>query len=146
MNPTPEPTPSPTLHPTLCRAGGPAVAEPPCGERGGATSVQMALLWPAMLALVLATVQVALLYLAGQLALTAAQDGLRAGRYHPAASIDRARQVSEDFLARTAGTTLQAPTVTAALSGDGAVLQVDVTGTAATVLPGIGQHRGEALT
>jgi hypothetical protein len=33
----------------------------------------MALLWPAMLALVLATVQVALLYLAGQLALTAAQ-------------------------------------------------------------------------
>ena len=97
----------------------------------------MALIWPAMLALVLATVQVALLYLAGQLALTAAQDGLRAGRYHPAASTDRARQVSEDFLARTAGTTLKAPTVTAALSGDGAVLQVDVTGTVTTVLPGI---------
>ena len=89
----------------------------------------MALIWPAMLALVLATVQVALLYLAGQLALTAAQDGLRAGRYHPAASTARARQVSEDFLARTAGTTLESPTVTAALSGDGAVLQVDVTGT-----------------
>ena len=29
------------------------------------------------------------------------------------------------------------PTVTATLSGDGAVLQVDVAGTAATVLPGI---------
>ena len=95
----------------------------------------MALLWPAMLALVLAVVQVALLYLAGQLALTAAQDGLRAGRYHPAASTDRARQVGEDFLARAAGTTLQAPTVTAALSGDGAVLQVDVTGTVADRAP-----------
>src|SRR5438045_3808395 len=53
------------------------------------------------------------------------------------AATDRARTVGEDFVARTAGTTLQAPTVTAVVSGDGAVLQVDVTGTVVSVLPGI---------
>ena len=110
---------------------------PDGGERGGATSVAMALIWTALLAFVLATVQAGLFYLAGQLALTAAQDGLRAGRTYPAASTARAQTAGEDFLARTAGTTLGSPTVTATLSGDGAVLQVDVIGTVLTVVPGM---------
>ena len=89
---------------------------PDGGERGGATSVAMALIWTALLAFVLATVQAGLFYLAGQLALTAAQDGLRAGRTYPAPSTARARTAGEDFLARAAGTTLGSPTVTATLS------------------------------
>ena len=39
----------------------------------------MALIWIAMLALVAAATQVALVFYAGQLALTAAQDGVHAG-------------------------------------------------------------------
>ena len=53
-------------------------------ERGGATGVEMALLWAAMLAFILAVAQVALVFYAGQLALTAAQDGLHTGRTYPA--------------------------------------------------------------
>lgn len=106
-------------------------------ERGGATSVEMTFVWVAMLAFVLTTVQVGLVFLAGQLALTAAQDGLRAGRYDGIASTERAHQVAEDFLSRTAGTTLVSPTVTATLAPDGATLQVDVTGTVLSVVPGV---------
>ncbi|MGD9989054.1 TadE family protein, partial [Pseudonocardia sp.] len=45
------------------------------GERGGATGVEMALLWVLLIGLILAVVQVALIFYAGQLALTGAQDG-----------------------------------------------------------------------
>ena len=81
------------------------------GERGGSTSVQMAILWIAMITFILAVVQTALLYLAGQLALTAAEDGLRSGRYYGVGSAEQARLSAEDFLSRAAGTTLGAPTV-----------------------------------
>ena len=57
-------------------------------ERGGATSVQMALLWTGILALVLASVQTALFFYAGQVALTAAEEGLRSGRYYKAEPAD----------------------------------------------------------
>jgi Flp pilus assembly protein TadG len=90
------------------------------GERGGATSVEMALLWGAMIALILAVVQVAILFLAGQLALTAAQDGLREGRYFRVGSAEQARRGAEDFLARAAGTTLGSTRVDAVVSADGA--------------------------
>jgi Flp pilus assembly protein TadG len=123
------------MDPTVTRSVTPANV-----ERGGATSVQMALVWAAMLAFILATVQVGLMYLAGQLALTAAQDGLRAGRYQRTASAERAHQVAEDFLSRAAGTTLLSPRVTAAMLGDGTVLQVDVTGRVLSVVPGVELH------
>ena len=69
------------------------------------------------------------MYLAGQLALTAAQDGLRAGRTYPAVSTPAGPAAT----ARTSSPAPPAPpspppTVTAELSDDGAVLQVDVTG------------------
>ena len=57
-----------------------AAVENPAGERGGAVNVQMALLWSAMLGLVLTVVQVSLVFYASQLALTAAEDGVRSGR------------------------------------------------------------------
>jgi hypothetical protein len=116
------------------------------GERGGATSVQMALLWIAMITLILAVVQTALLYLAGQLALTAAEDGLRSGRYYGVGSAEQARGSAQDFIARTAGTTLGAPTVEAVLSDDGATLQVTVSGTVLAVVPGLELHVAKQAT
>jgi Flp pilus assembly protein TadG len=112
----------------------------PPAERGGAISAQMALIWPAMLAFILATVQVGLLYLAGQLALTAAQDGLRAGRYYQTGSVERARQAAEGYLSRAGCATLASPTVTAGVAPDGTTLQVDVTGTVLSVVPGVELH------
>ena len=53
---------------------------PHAGERGGAVGVEMALIWIAMLGLVAAATQVALVFYAGQLALTAAQDALNVGK------------------------------------------------------------------
>lgn len=106
-------------------------------ERGGATSVQMALLWVAMIAFIVAVVQVALVYLAGQLALTAAEDGLRSGRYYRVESAEQARRGVEDFLARTAGNTLSATEVEAVISDDGGTLNVRVSGTVLAVVPAI---------
>ncbi|MBW0116278.1 TadE/TadG family type IV pilus assembly protein [Pseudonocardia abyssalis] len=116
------------------------------GERGGATSVQMAILWIAMITFILAVVQTALLYLAGQLALTAAEDGLRSGRYYGVGSAEQARRSAQDFIARTAGTTLGAPTVEAVLSDDGATLQVTVSGTVLAVVPGLELHVAKQAT
>ena len=61
---------------------------PHAGERGGGVGVEMALIWIAMLGLVAAATQVALVFYAGQLALTAAQDGVHAGATQNAAAQD----------------------------------------------------------
>ena len=105
-------------------------------ERGGATSVEMALLWAAMLAFILAVAQVALVFYAGQLALTAAQDGLHTGRTYPAVSPQQARSDAEAFLRRAAGTTLAAPTVAAEVTDNGTTLTVTVSGDALSLVPG----------
>ena len=88
------------------------------------------------MALVLAVVQVSLLFYAAQLATSAAQDGLRSGRYLGTASVvDAARRDAEDFLARTAGGTLTGTSVTASV--DGGLLRVRVTGQAVSLVPGV---------
>src|SRR3954468_4236550 len=114
----------------------------PAPERGGAVNVQMALLWTAMLALILAVVQVSLVFYAGQLALTAAEDGVRSGRAETAAgnrpasrgAADEARRDAEEFLTRTAGSTLTATAVTAELDPAAGTVSVTVTGRALAVL------------
>lgn len=106
-------------------------------ERGGATGVEMALLWVAMLALILAVVQVALVFYAGQLALTAAQDGLHSGRSYPTPTADAARRDAEASLVRAAGSTLRDPVVTAVTDSATGTLRVTVTGEAPSVLPGV---------
>jgi Flp pilus assembly protein TadG len=116
----------------------------PAAEQGGAVNVQMALLWAAMLALMLAVVQVSLVFYAGQLALTAAEDGVRGGRTQTAAGnrsaergvIGEARRNAEEFLARTAGTALTDTAVTAELDAATGTMSVTVTGRALAVLPG----------
>jgi Flp pilus assembly protein TadG len=106
-------------------------------ERGGATSVQMALLWTGMLALVLASVQTALFFYAGQVALTAAEDGLRSGRYYKAEPVDEARRETEAFLARVAGKTLTSTSVDVTVDPDAPTLQVTVSGDVLSIVPGV---------
>jgi Flp pilus assembly protein TadG len=106
-------------------------------ERGGATSVEMALLWLAMLAFILAVTQVALVFYAGQLALTAAQDGLHTGRAYPTVSAQQARADAEAFLRRTASGTLANPTVAAELTDNATTLTVTVTGDVPSLVPGL---------
>jgi Flp pilus assembly protein TadG len=107
------------------------------GERGGATSVEMALLWIAMLAMIGAVVQVALVFYADQLASTAAQDGVRTGRNHDTVSAEQARRAAEGFLGRTAGTALADTAVTAEIADAGGTLRVRVTGRALSMIPGV---------
>lgn len=108
------------------------------GERGGATGVEMALIWVVLMSLILAVVQVSLLFYAGQLALTAAQDGLSTGRsYRAESTTDAARRDAEDFLVRAGGSVLTDVVVTASLDGGGEVLRVEVTGSALSLVPGV---------
>lgn len=107
------------------------------GEQGGATSVEMAVLWSAMITAVLAVVQVALVFYAGQLALTAAEEGLRAARYYGTADVAvAARRETLAFLDRAAGRTLDDASVTAAVDNAG-ILHVRVTGSALSLVPAI---------
>ena len=112
------------------------------GERGGGVGVEMALLWIAMLALVAAATQVALVFYAGQLALTAAQDGVHAAATQNTAtqnptSQNTARDAAQSFLARSAGTVLTPTEVTVTLEQGGGVLRVQVRGQALSLIPGM---------
>ncbi|MBW0113813.1 TadE family protein [Pseudonocardia abyssalis] len=106
-------------------------------ERGGSTGVEMALLWVTMLLIILAVVQVALLFYAGQLALTAAQDAVRTGRLYDAdPTLNAARDQATSFLDRAAGTALQKVVVTADVVTAGTV-RVRVEGEALSLIPGV---------
>ena len=127
---------------------------PHAGERGGGVGVEMALIWIAMLGLVAAATQVALVFYAGQLALTAAQDGVHAGATQTAAARprcpdprctgpaaqgrahDAARDAAQGFLARASGTVFTPTAVTVSVEQGGGVLRVQVRGQALSLIPG----------
>src|SRR5690349_17731595 len=110
---------------------------PHAGERGGGVGVEMALIWIAMLALVAASTQVALVFYAGQLALTAAQDGVHAGATQTAAqdsaaqtraaldptatgrAYGAARDAAQGFLTRASGTVFTPTAVTVSVDQGG---------------------------
>jgi Flp pilus assembly protein TadG len=128
---------------------------PHAGERGGGVGVEMALIWIAMLALVAAATQVALVFYAGQLALTAAQDGVHTGATQTAAAQapaaqaraaldpaaqgraqDAARDAAQGFLGRASGTVFTPAEVTVSVEPGGGVLRVQVRGQALSLIPG----------
>jgi len=118
---------------------------PHAGERGGGVGVEMALIWIAMLALVAAATQVALVFYAGQLALTAAQDGVHASATQTATAQDpagqgraddAARDAAQGFLARASGTVFTPTAVTVNVEQGGGVLRVQVRGQALSLIPG----------
>jgi len=101
----------------------------------GDTSIQMAIVFPAIILLTIAVVQASMWYYARSIALTAAREGVTAGRAYQADTGDgtaRAREV----LDRIAGDSLRNTAVNA--SGSTAqTIQVTVSGTAPSMIPGI---------
>lgn len=106
------------------------------GERGGATNVEMALLWSVIALFIFGSVQTGVYYFAAATALTAAEDGLRSGRYYADPSTARAQQVAETFLDKTAGNTLTDTTINASLADGGNTIRVVVTGQVLSLVPG----------
>ena len=104
------------------------------GERGAAT-LELVVLFPALLLLVLTIVQAGLFFYARTLALAAAQEGVRAGRAQSAEPRRGVKQAHE-FLAATAEHTLYDVAVSAAGSSP-AQVRIQVTGRAPSVLPGV---------
>ena len=103
-------------------------------EQGSAT-LEVAILGPALLALIFVTVQAGLWFYARSLALAAATEGVTAGRAYqapPGAGLARAQA----FIADHAGDSLLAATVTDAGS-DATTVRIRVTGQALSVLTGI---------
>jgi Flp pilus assembly protein TadG len=103
------------------------------GVRGSVT-VEVAVLAPVLLLVVFTIVQVGLWSYARSLALGAAQEGVAAGRAYRAPA-DAGRLRAEQFLARAAGDSLLDAHVVARTTPGS--LQVEVTGRALSVLPGI---------
>ncbi|MGY6027043.1 TadE/TadG family type IV pilus assembly protein [Streptomyces spinosirectus] len=103
-------------------------------EDRGDTSIQMAIVFPFVLLATLAVIQASLWYFARQIALTAAREGATAARTYqsdPAKGTAQARTV----LGRTAGDSLRGYTVSA--SSNGQRVQVEVEGTALSMIPGV---------
>ena len=101
----------------------------------GSVSVEIAILFPVLLALIVAIVQYGLWFHARSLALAAAEEGVTAARTYgaePAAGPARARE----FLTAHGAGTLTDATVTATTPGAGQV-GVQVTGRSLSILPGV---------
>jgi Flp pilus assembly protein TadG len=101
----------------------------------GAISLELAILFPALLLVVFTAIQAALWYHARSLALAAAQEGVRAARAEDS-SLGAGRAAAQAFLDRAAADTLLDTTVSTAGSGP-AEVRVRVTGRAISVFPGV---------
>jgi hypothetical protein len=111
----------------------------------GDTSLQMATVFPFIILLTIAVVQAGMWYHARNIALTAAREGVTAGRAYQATPGDGAARARET-LNRIAGDSLRETGV----STDGttaATMQVTVTGRAVSLLPGIpGLHISQSAS
>jgi hypothetical protein len=94
----------------------------------------MAIVFPLVLLATLAVIQASMWYYARQIALTAAREGATAARAYQASPADGAAR-ARTVLARTAGDSLRAYSVSA--SSTGARVQVEVTGSALSIIPGV---------
>lgn len=101
----------------------------------GDTSIQMAIVFPFIIVLTIAVVQVSIWYHARNIALTAAREGVTAGRGYQSSPGDGAAR-ARSTLERIGGDSLRAPGV----STDGSTadtVEITVSGTAVSMLPGI---------
>jgi Flp pilus assembly protein TadG len=112
----------------------PASVRRPRDERGSAT-LEITVLFPAVLLATFGLVQGALYYHARDVALAAATDGLTAARSRTGNS-DEGRRAAVAFVARAGGTDILAdPTVTSSRSATTAT--VTVSGSAISLVPGL---------
>ena len=113
-------------------------------DRGDA-SIQMAIVFPFVIVLVIAVTQVAMQLHARNIALTAAREGVLAGRTYQSSPGDGAAR-ARVALGRLAGDSLHNPGVSTAGSTVD-TMRVTVTGTAVSLLPGIsGRHISQSAT
>ncbi|WP_236700623.1 TadE family protein [Allosalinactinospora lopnorensis] len=104
------------------------------GERGS-TTLEMAVLFPALLLIIMGTVQAGLWYHARSVALSAAQEGVRAGRAE-GSSTEQAVAAAENFARAHGRDHLRHPTVSTAGSSATEV-RVTVSGEVLTLVPGL---------
>lgn len=112
----------------------PAVVRRSLDDRGD-SSIQMAIVFPFVILLTIAVVQVSMWYYARNVALTAAREGVAAARVYesgPGAGAARA----QDVLGRIAGSSLLGPTVSTGGSSAERI-RIQVSGTAPSMLPGV---------
>ena len=100
----------------------------------GDTSIQMAIIFPLVLLATIAVIQASMWYYARQIALTAAREGATAARAYQSSPAEGAAQ-ARNVLGRTAGDSLRGYSVLA--SSNGARVQVQVSGTALSMIPGV---------
>jgi Flp pilus assembly protein TadG len=100
-------------------------------ERGSGT-LEAALVYPAVLLLVLLTLNTALWFHARTLAMAAAQEGLRAGRAH-GSSLSAGQATAERFIHQVGGSFLTHPKV--AVIRDTNTVEVSVSGQAIALVP-----------
>jgi Flp pilus assembly protein TadG len=111
----------------------------------GDTSIQMAIVFPFVILLTVAVVQASMWYYARSIALTAAREGVNAGRGYqssPGAGATRARST----LDRISGDSLRGTGVSTGGSTADTV-EITVSGTAVSMLPGIpGLHISQSAS
>lgn len=101
----------------------------------GSASIELVILFPALLLLVTALMQYGLWFHARSVALAAAQEGIAAARTYEG-DLDDGRTVALEFVAGNGGDTLLDAAATAGALGVGQV-QVVVTGRSLSVIPGV---------
>ncbi|WP_406451530.1 pilus assembly protein [Streptomyces sp. NBC_00876] len=106
----------------------------PLDDRGD-SSIQMAIVFPFVILLTIAVVQVSLWYYARNVALTAAREGVAAARVYESGP-DAGAARAKDVLGRIAGNSLLGPTVSTGGSSAERV-RVQVSGSAPSLLPGV---------
>ena len=99
----------------------------------GDTSIQMAIVFPFIILLTITVVQVSMWYYARSIALTAAREGVNAGRSYQASPGDGAAR-ARSTLERIGGDSLRAPGVSTEGSTADTV-EITVSGTAVSMLP-----------
>ncbi|MGP4001702.1 TadE family protein [Streptomyces sp. 8N706] len=102
----------------------------------GESSIQMAIVFPFVILATIAVVQASMWYFARDIALTAAREGLTAGRSYGAGPTEGAAR-ARSVLDRTAGDSLQGTAVSTAGS-TGQRIRIQVSGTVPSMLPGVG--------
>jgi Flp pilus assembly protein TadG len=106
----------------------------PDGERGAA-SLEAVIVFPALLIVIFAAMEIALWFYARNLALAAAQEGVRAGRAEHA-NIAAGTSAARRFIDRAAPDTLQGATISSAGS-TATEVHIRVAGRSLSVLPGL---------
>jgi hypothetical protein len=102
------------------------------------TSLELAILFPAILLIVMGLFQMALFWHTANMVAVAAEEGFDAGKIEPDAPVAAAQEAASDFVTSTTSST--DVDVAAAVSGDGQRLTVTVTASAPRVV-GFGQWR-----